>query len=49
MLERIGTESRMDAAEAAWRLLSVEATNIIDVLRRDPISGTERISLTSVA
>jgi hypothetical protein len=42
VLERIGAESRMDAAEAAWRQLSVEATNIIDVLRRhatrDPVA-----------
>ena len=34
VLERIGAESRMDAAEGAWRQLSVEATNVIDVLRR---------------
>jgi two-component system sensor histidine kinase/response regulator len=32
-LERIGAESRMDAADAAWRQLSVEASNVIDVLR----------------
>jgi HPt (histidine-containing phosphotransfer) domain-containing protein len=47
VLERIGTESRMDAAEAAWRRLSVEATNIIDVLRHHAPSG--EYSLTSVA
>jgi two-component system sensor histidine kinase/response regulator len=34
VLERIGAESRMDAAEGAWRQLSVEAINVIDVLRR---------------
>jgi two-component system sensor histidine kinase/response regulator len=34
VLERIGAESRMDAAEGAWRQLSVEATNVVDVLRR---------------
>jgi CheY-like chemotaxis protein/HPt (histidine-containing phosphotransfer) domain-containing protein len=34
VLERVAAESRMDAAEAAWRQLSVEASNIIDVLRR---------------
>jgi two-component system sensor histidine kinase/response regulator len=34
VLERIGAESRMDAAEAASRQLTVEASNIIDVLRR---------------
>jgi two-component system, sensor histidine kinase and response regulator len=49
VLERIGAESRMDAAEAAWRRLSVEATNIIDVLRPHSPSGQEPYSLTSVA
>jgi two-component system sensor histidine kinase/response regulator len=34
VLERVGAESRMDAAEAAWRQLSVEATNIIEILQR---------------
>jgi HPt (histidine-containing phosphotransfer) domain-containing protein len=33
VLERVGAESHMDAAEAAWRQLSVEASNVIDVLR----------------
>ena len=33
-LERIGAESRMDAAEAVCRQLSVEAGNVIDVLSR---------------
>jgi len=33
VLERVGAESRMDAAEGAWRQLSVEASNVIDVLR----------------
>ena len=27
-------QSRMDAAEGAWRVLSVEASHVIDVLRR---------------
>jgi HPt (histidine-containing phosphotransfer) domain-containing protein len=49
VLERIGTESRMDAAEAAWRRLSVEATTIIGVLRHHSPSGQEPYSLTSVA
>jgi CheY-like chemotaxis protein len=31
-LERIGAEGRFEAAEAAWRGLSVEAANVIDVL-----------------
>jgi signal transduction histidine kinase/CheY-like chemotaxis protein len=34
VLERIGAESHMDAAEGAWRQLSVEASNVIDLLRR---------------
>jgi signal transduction histidine kinase/DNA-binding response OmpR family regulator len=34
VLERIGAESHMDAAEAGWRQLSVEASHIIDILRR---------------
>ena len=38
VLERIGADSHMDAAEAAWRQLSVEASHIIDVLRRQPSS-----------
>jgi two-component system sensor histidine kinase/response regulator len=37
VLEQIGAESRMAAAEGAWRRLSVEATHVIDVLRsRNP-------------
>jgi two-component system sensor histidine kinase/response regulator len=34
VLECIGAESRMNAAEGAWRQLSVEASNVIDVLSR---------------
>jgi signal transduction histidine kinase/DNA-binding NarL/FixJ family response regulator len=34
VLERLGAESRMDAAEAAWRQLSVEASHVIDILSR---------------
>jgi two-component system sensor histidine kinase/response regulator len=34
VLERVGAESRMDAAEGAWRQLSVAAANVIDVLRQ---------------
>jgi signal transduction histidine kinase/DNA-binding response OmpR family regulator len=33
-LERIGAEGRLDAAEAVWRLLSMEAANVIDALRQ---------------
>jgi two-component system sensor histidine kinase/response regulator len=39
VLERVGAESRMGAAEAAWRRVSVEASNVIDVLRDRPASG----------
>ena len=41
VLERLGAESRMDAAEAAWRPLSVEASHVIDVLRRHSPAGKE--------
>jgi HPt (histidine-containing phosphotransfer) domain-containing protein len=34
VLERIGAESRMDAAEAAGRRLSAEAVNVLEALRR---------------
>ena len=36
-LERIGAESRLTAADGAWRQLSVEASHVMDVLRvREP-------------
>jgi two-component system, sensor histidine kinase and response regulator len=35
LLERIGAESRIDVAEAAWLRLSAEAATLIDVLRRE--------------
>ena len=38
-LERIGAEGRLDAAEAAWRRLSVEAVYVIDALRRFETTG----------
>ena len=41
VLERLGAESRMDAAEAAWRQLSVEAANAIDVMGRHATSTRE--------
>ena len=40
VLERIGAESRMAAAEAAWRQVSVEASHVIDVLRDRPAPGS---------
>ena len=33
-LERLGAESRLEPAEAAWRRLSVEAAAVMDTLRR---------------
>jgi HPt (histidine-containing phosphotransfer) domain-containing protein len=33
-LERIGTENKLDAADAAWRQLSIEAANVMDTLRQ---------------
>jgi HPt (histidine-containing phosphotransfer) domain-containing protein len=41
VLERLGAQSRLDAAEAACRLLTVEATNAIDLLRRRVESAAE--------
>jgi len=38
-LERIGAEARLDAAEAGWRLLSAEASIVIDALRRFEVSA----------
>jgi HPt (histidine-containing phosphotransfer) domain-containing protein len=32
-LERLGAESRLEPAEAAWCRLSVEAANLMDALR----------------
>jgi PAS domain S-box-containing protein len=34
ILERVGAESRLDAAEAAWRRLSMAATEILTTLRQ---------------
>jgi len=47
VLERLGAEARMDAAEAACRQLSVEASNVIDVLRRHLPSAKEPTSCAS--
>jgi two-component system, sensor histidine kinase and response regulator len=44
LLERIGAESRMDVAAAAWRRLSAEAATVIDALRRE-ISDNSETSL----
>jgi CheY-like chemotaxis protein len=37
-LERLGAESRLEPADAAWRHLSVEAIAVMDVLRRYQIN-----------
>jgi signal transduction histidine kinase/CheY-like chemotaxis protein/HPt (histidine-containing phosphotransfer) domain-containing protein len=42
VLERIGAESRMDAAEAAWRRLSAEAVNVLDALRRFEATAVDK-------
>jgi PAS domain S-box-containing protein len=34
VLERVGAESRLDAAEAAWRRLSMAATEVLTTLRK---------------
>jgi HPt (histidine-containing phosphotransfer) domain-containing protein len=34
VLERLGEESRMDAAQGAWRRLAIEASRVIDALRQ---------------
>jgi len=40
LLERVGAESRMDAAEAGWRRLSIEAVGLLDALRHE-IAATD--------
>jgi CheY-like chemotaxis protein len=40
VLERIGAEGRLDAAQAAWRGLSAEAAHVMDVLRQCERSGS---------
>jgi two-component system, sensor histidine kinase and response regulator len=48
VLERIGAEARMNAAEGAWRQLSVDAANVIDVLRsRVAVSSRENLPCAS--
>jgi signal transduction histidine kinase/DNA-binding response OmpR family regulator/HPt (histidine-containing phosphotransfer) domain-containing protein len=47
VLERIGEESQLDAADAAWRQLSVEAASVVDVLRRYSASPEERYPCAS--
>jgi HPt (histidine-containing phosphotransfer) domain-containing protein len=47
ILERIGGESRMDAADAAWRRLSIDAGNVLDALRQYLSSDKEPIACAS--
>jgi signal transduction histidine kinase/DNA-binding NarL/FixJ family response regulator len=47
VLERVGAESHMDAAEGAWRQLSVEASNVSDVLSRHSAIAKELDSCVS--
>ena len=37
-LERVGAEKRLEAAQAAWRVLSAEAATLLETLRRMPQS-----------
>ena len=40
-LERIGAKGRLGAAEAAWRRLAIEATQVMDTLRRFAQEGVD--------
>src|SRR5262249_2091645 len=40
VLERIRAESRVQAAPAAWRIVSAEAGNVVEALRRFESSGS---------
>jgi two-component system, sensor histidine kinase and response regulator len=40
VLERIGAEGRIDAAEAGWRCVSAEAAHVMDVLHQCELSGS---------
>jgi signal transduction histidine kinase/DNA-binding response OmpR family regulator/HPt (histidine-containing phosphotransfer) domain-containing protein len=47
-LERLGAEGRLGPADAAWRQLSVEATSVIEMLRRiEGASNPEPIACAS--
>ena len=41
-LERVAAENRVDALDAAWRQVSAEATNLMDMLRRSESSYPAR-------
>jgi HPt (histidine-containing phosphotransfer) domain-containing protein len=48
VLERIGAEARVNAAEAGWRRLSAEAAEVMDVLRACEQSGSSGPLLSTV-
>jgi CheY-like chemotaxis protein len=48
VLERIGAEARVNAAEAGWRRLSAEAAEVMDVLRECEQSGSSGPLLSTV-
>ena len=43
VMERLGAESRLDAAQAAWRPLSAQAANVMDTLRREQAVGSQQV------
>ncbi len=43
ILERLGEESRMDAAQGAWRRLTIEASRVIDALRQRTTAPLESV------
>jgi two-component system sensor histidine kinase/response regulator len=47
ILERLGKEARLDAAPAAWRALSTEASLAMDVLRRFEQTATKALPLVN--
>ena len=48
VLERIGAEARVNAAEAGWRRLAAEAAEVMDVLRECEQSGSSGPLLSTV-
>jgi signal transduction histidine kinase/CheY-like chemotaxis protein/HPt (histidine-containing phosphotransfer) domain-containing protein len=44
ILERLGAESRLEPAEAAWRRLSAEAASVMDTLRQPEGSAIQEVS-----
>ncbi len=48
VMERLGAESRVEAAQAAWRHLSAQAANVMDALRQEEArAGRSRSELVS--